>query len=486
MRRSRFVLALVIIGFLVYFPSLFGQFIWDDEDFITSNRYVHAMQVGKFFTENAIAGRGKSSDYYRPLQLTINALLYQIGGNTPWIYHLSSVLLHLGAAVCVYYLLLFILPGLPEVAWTGAVFFLVHPVQTEVVSYASGISDSLLVIFSCLALLAGLTRPTAIKSFAAAVIFFVLALLSKETGLLVIGLAVLIVAFSWSSQRRRRLPVIAAWTIIGLIYWWLRHTLFQFGDIARDWGNNPYAHRVMIRLATFAHSFFTYLSILIFPKDLFMERDMSITIAQSPLNLWVGLFIVTNAVILWLSRSRQLRLLWLAFILTLAPYTGIVLINGVFYEHFLYFPLVFFWAFVLTTLRRWLKHPAFITALTILIVALTVRSYLRQSDWIDNLRFYQQTLAHAPTSIRVINNLGMELANRGRFDQAISVYQYGLKLDQRTPQLYHNLANAYQALGKYQLAVQYYQRALRVDPRFSFSRQALDQLYRTQPALRHQ
>ena len=61
MRIKEYIVILVLVGFFAYLPSLFGTFILDDEDFVYANTYVQNMQLDKFWTENAIAGREKIS-----------------------------------------------------------------------------------------------------------------------------------------------------------------------------------------------------------------------------------------------------------------------------------------------------------------------------------------------------------------------------------------------------------------------------------------
>src|SRR5688572_18729078 len=89
------VVFLVIIGLATYFISLFGGFIWDDEDFVHQNRYVAEFQLDKFFTANVIEGRDKLSNYYRPLQLTLYGITHLIFGYKPFFFHLLAIVIHI-------------------------------------------------------------------------------------------------------------------------------------------------------------------------------------------------------------------------------------------------------------------------------------------------------------------------------------------------------------------------------------------------------
>ena len=100
-RLKELAVILIIIGFLAYLPSLFGGFVWDDEDFVYANTYVKEFQINKFWSENAIAGRGKNSNYYRPIQFSMYALIYKIAGPNPFVFHAVGIALHIAAAVLV-------------------------------------------------------------------------------------------------------------------------------------------------------------------------------------------------------------------------------------------------------------------------------------------------------------------------------------------------------------------------------------------------
>ena len=163
------------------------------------------------------------------------------------------------------------------------------------------------------------------------------------------------------------------------------------------------------------------------------------------------------------------------FYTAFAPYTGIFLINGIFYEHFLYLPLVFLFSFFIFSVNSF-KKPAIII-MVVIIVAFALRSYMRQWEWIDSVRFYSQTLEHAPNSVRVRNGLAIAYAEKGEYDQAIKEYKLAIQEDPTVPNMYHNLANVYLAQEKYQEAEKLYLQAIKVDPHFYYSYQSLISLY---------
>ena len=337
--------------------------------------------------------------------------------------------------------------------------------------------------------------------------FFILSLLSKELALILPGIIILMalslralrvnqkgeaiytnnkIATSSGSAETPRNDIlfVAIFATIALLYLISRFTFLQFSDIALFWKGNPYGEHFVTRLATFFQNFFVYLGLLIYPKDLFMERDFSVNIVTSLWNVWTYLFLALNASVIVIyvinKNKKSVRLFfffWIAFLISLIPYTGIFLLNGIFYEHYMYLPQIFFWAGVFTLIHKYLKKLRLLKVLMIvLLLLLLIRSYARQYEWIDSERFYRQTLSYAPKSVRIMNGLGMSLAEKRNCEEAIRIYKRASVLSPRTPNLYHNIANCYVSMQKTDEAEKYYLKALEADPSFSFSCIALQKM----------
>ncbi len=461
--KKPFVL-IALVGFLLYFPSLFGPFLWDDEDFVYANKYVESFQIDKFFTECATCGRGKLSNYFRPVPEIIYATTHTSFGFNPFWFHFVNILVHIGAAMAVFAFFKNLLERQVASqlgAFLISLFFLVHPVQTEAVSYISGLSDPLFVLFGLLALIY-FPKPKSL-------LFFALSLLSKESGLVFLPLLFLL------HPSKKIWP----YFLMATIYLWFHFTQINQFNVAAAWGNNLYRQSIVVRLLTFVKNLYTYIGLLLFPKDLFMERDYSIQIQTQILNPSLILSLVLFPTIFYLVRkSKTLAFCFLAFFISFLPYTGLVLINGIFYEHFLYLPLVFFFGFLVFTLSPFLHRRFIALAIVTALILLGLRNVARQFDWSEPVRFYSQTLVHAPQSLRIINGLGIAYADRGDLSNAIKTYQQGIALNPKVPNLYHNLANAYLASGELKLAEENYLKAIEVDENFFFSYQALVSLYR--------
>jgi tetratricopeptide (TPR) repeat protein len=105
-------------------------------------------------------------------------------------------------------------------------------------------------------------------------------------------------------------------------------------------------------------------------------------------------------------RHRELSFAILFFFVTLAPVSNVfLLIGSIMGERFLYLPSVGFFAAVVFGARlAWERAPRLrrplAAALAIVLVALAVRAYARNLDWLEERRFWRSAVEAAPGSYR--------------------------------------------------------------------------------------
>ncbi len=493
MIRKYAVAILAVVTIVLYIPSLFGQFVWDDEDFVYANQHVTEFNIGAFFTQSATSGRGKASNYYRPLQLMSYALDYRVAGTNPWLFHAINILWHVAAGVLWYVVLCRL--GVPwGLSFGASLVFLLHPLQTEAVSYVSGRSDMMFVTFLLLSFLFFQKKELRYGSLLS-LFFFVCALLSKESGLLALAFfpALTFITYGFSKNWRNALKRFVPHIIVALGYLLIRFTALEFLPAVQQWGDVPYAHSLIVRIATFFRNYFVYWSVLLAPVDLHMERDEStVHIISTLTSQWTLWFLLAQAMLIaflvWIYRTSRLYGCiaiggYIGMHAVLGFYSGVVLLNGIFYEHYLYSALPFACLLLGSGIAVMKPSAQKVTLMVLgvwLLVFGVVTTIRRQLDWINPVRFYEQTLAHAPRSSRIINGLGMAYAEEKNFKQALLTYQKGIALNPQIPNFYHNTANVYNDMGEYANAERYYLKALEADPKFYFSAQQLVQLYRAQ------
>lgn len=158
LKNNSGLLALLLVSFLIYAPSLSGDFVIDDIPQIKDNPYVRDFShIPGFFTKGVWANTAleiNTVPIYRPMHLMAELLNHAMWGDNPVGYHVFLLLLHL-ANTCLIYILIRKLSGSSAMAATiGAAIFALHPTRIESVAWLSGITDPLAAFFLLGALLA--------------------------------------------------------------------------------------------------------------------------------------------------------------------------------------------------------------------------------------------------------------------------------------------------------------------------------------------
>ena len=158
LRNNLGLVALLLIAFVIYSPSLSGDFVIDDIPFVRDNPYIRDIShVTRFFTkgvwENSVH-EINNEPLYRPMNLVPAMLNHALWGDNPVGYHVFLLLLHLANTCLVYALIRKVVKGSAMAATIGAAMFALHPAKVESVAWISGGIDPLVAFFLFAAMLA--------------------------------------------------------------------------------------------------------------------------------------------------------------------------------------------------------------------------------------------------------------------------------------------------------------------------------------------
>lgn len=154
---------LLFVCFLLYFPGLNGEFIFDDSLNIVINRQVHMQNLTWEEIRTALYS-GVASDVGRPLSQLSFALNHLATGLNPGYFKLTNVIIHLLTALALYFLTCQLLTlrsaqagpfRIPHkvLALIIAAAWTLHPLQVSTVLYVVQRMTQLSALFSVLALL---------------------------------------------------------------------------------------------------------------------------------------------------------------------------------------------------------------------------------------------------------------------------------------------------------------------------------------------
>lgn len=506
---------LIVIGFGLYAFNFHNSLFWDDDDWIVNNLSVHQFSwtnLKFIFSHDALAAIGLRSNYYRPFLFFTFLLNYIISGDQPFSYHLINNSLHIANAVIIFLLIDAYLKKRLAATIT-ALIFLIHPLQTEAVTYISGRGDPMLVFFMLLALVSFLfavglwpemKKPRfSLIYWGLSIFFLILAILSRETAFLFpVYLAIFLMAFVskdkfWPSFKK---SIIKSWPyfLVSLMYGISRLTILNFQNTLNFYQQaNIYANNLSYRIYTFLHVLVIYFKLIFIPTGLHMDREVLINTSLLQIEVWPSvliLLLILYLVIRDFNKTRLWFFAWGIFFVNLAPTSGIFPINGLLYEHWLYFSifgLAVLVGYYLDKIFDILKSNKKVFASRILIVILVIygsflcfQSVKRNIIWGKPIEFYESIIKYEPTSVRGLTNLATIYLDEGNIAQAKELLQKAVDIGDIQPQPYYDLANILRDQGDIAGAIALYKKSIEVSNHFPYAYQNLAIVYAKQGNLK--
>ncbi len=513
----KLIVLLFVIGFVTYASSFQNQFVWDDDHFFHQNIFTQNLShLREIFTSNTTAGAGVSSNYYRPITTVTFAIDHLIWGWNPIGLHFTNTLFHVVNGILLLLLLIRLQFGKLG-SFLLTIIFLIHPIQTEAVTYLSSRGDVFYTFFLLLSLhlftitlyKRSLTILISSKSIHLSqtfllflsIILFLLSILSKEGALTTVPIyAGIFWIFALQKKlslrelhKRYRNHFIALMLLvwITLVYFGMRLTILNFGSSLNYSGDqSAYATHLSLRLFTFLKTLVIYLYLLIIPYPLYLERSTSIV--TSVLNPWVlgSIGMIATTISLGIIELKRKHTCWIFFALiiifsNLLSVSGIIPMTGLLRENWLYMPMIGFYLiifvvgkmFFLPYLEKREKLFAIIFLLYCLIlISMTIQ---QNSHWKNKIAYFEHNLRFTNTA-RLHLNLGNAYIGKGDQDKALAHLRKAAQIEDNYPQTHYNIANIYVQKGKFDLAEKELLISLAIDPDYLYAYPVLLSIYEHQ------
>jgi|SaaInlStandDraft_4_1057021.scaffolds.fasta_scaffold03931_3 protein O-mannosyl-transferase len=468
---------LVILGIASYVIVLNGDFLVDDLDLIVENEQIKSLgNFFSFFTSSPIGGA--LSDLYRPLHTLMNALIYSLFELNPAPYHFVNILFHIANSYLVYKLLkVFKFSDIARLL--GALLFLLHPVQTESVAYVAGLPEPMgafFVLSGLLVFVAGIkSKKNFWKYLLASVGIFCLALLSKEAMVIFVPLSLLLVLYLWGGlnkkAKKKSLYGLGVFAVLACLYLYLKFTYLHFGgeeiELAKE---SIYTESLYLRLINFIYVLWDYMVLIVFPLDLFFIKPYSGVDTLFNLQGIVSVLgLLAGLVLAGLSYRKKkivfVGVLW--FLFAMIPYSGIVPLNAIYFEHWLYISILG-WIIPFIYLFDYFKKSQ--TKKNFLIISLAIlvlfmgRTIMRNYEWANLQGFYENEIEHDAPHLWFYYDLGSIYFESGKTTEAIEVFEKAINLFPDDASLHYNLAIVSIQLGDLEAAQNSAQKILTINP----------------------
>ncbi len=445
---ERTLLCLAVV--LAYSSVWPNQFLFDDKFIIVYNNFLkHWSSLPQLLTHQNFVGSGRTGGFYRPLPLLLYFFIYQAFGASTIAFHALNIALQ-SLNACLLHHFGVRAGSKKGAAFAAALLWAVHPLHTEAVTYMSAASELLWSTF-CLAGLIALLPDFAQRRSGAeqipgafaprrvnlALIFFALALCSKESAIVFPALAVTTLFFV-SKERAQAATYLKTWPLWmiagGYAALWVifMHTtgysMDQTGDA--DY-HQRYTANIINRILTSFATLPVYAGLIVWPEGLHMERRFPVFDTLLDWQAAAGALMVTLAFAqVWWGRAKRglalsFGLLW--FAVALSPATGIIFpVNALITERWMYLPLMGLLLGVTQTAAVIFEKKQNAARLLVCVIALALgtATFLQNRTWRNTETFYQNVEQNGGATMRLRDFLGLYYTEQHEFDKAAAQYRY--------------------------------------------------------------
>jgi tetratricopeptide (TPR) repeat protein len=494
--RYKLAVLLAVITLLVYANSLAAPFLFDDWLFIG---------------EDGIIRLAWKWDSWRYLNRAFATWTLQLnyewgGGFYPWKYRLANVVIHIAAGLTLFGLVrrTVLIVGVPtrsvsEESFAGAaglcrdasleradwlaaavaLLWLVHPLQTEAVTYVVQRYESLMGLFFLLTMYLAVRGSQSQQPrdwYIAAVVAATIGAACKE----VIAVVPLVMALydraflasTWREVWRKRWPLYVGLLLpVTFVLYSTRNLLI--GDEVTAAGFAMKDVTAWEYLRSQPGVILHYLRLVFWPDRLIL--DYGWPVADSPLAIYgLGAIIVALVVAsLWsMWRHPRIGFLAMAFFLILAPTSSIMPIKDLAFEHRMYLPLAAI-AVMAVLAAEWLlrrlplavggRGQVALVLVAVVAGSLGLRTVLRNRDYADDTAIWKQCIENNPLHPRPYRILA-DVFQKADPHLAIDFYHEALAKNPKVYWLWVDLGNAQLKRGRIEEAIAAYEKAVALEP----------------------
>ena len=471
-RHFTAVFLIVFFGILSYLTGLHAEFQFDDYETIVENPLIKHLDL------NILWDHYKSR-FLTNLSFTLNYL--GAGLDVFW-WRLTNIFIHILSALAVYHLtlLIFKTPKIKRYQWPDqeqyffalfcALIFLVHPVQTQAVTYIVQRSTCLAGFFYLTALYFYLKARLGEKSYLWAILFAFLGMLTKP---IIISLPVAVILceicfFHFEKKiDARRTAAIIFLALPPLIIALFLFPIYTWPDKIKMAGHT---FTQPAYLLTEFNVLVTYIRLLFLPVNQNLDYDYKIVHSffdfPTPLSFsFLAALIVAG--LFMLKKEPLLAFGILFFFITILPQSSFFPLPDVIFEHRLYLSCFGFAVFLCAALKKILKGDKPLkVVLSLIVLIFAFCTFGRNLLWSNSLAFVQDIVKKSPNKARPHNSLGFYYFRQKDYKEAEKEFLKALSLENNYFLAYYNLAMTYCETGRIPEARKMFRGLVRLYPGF--------------------
>lgn len=512
---------LSLITCLTYRPSLHYDFQFDDIANIPKSFYI---RHNTFWNQWFLGSRWISS--------WLNATLYGIGNFDPFYYRLANLIIHCINGCLVFFLVLKILQHARAksffnkhasgLAGMTCALFLLHPVQTQTVTY---ICQGQLEGLACMGMLAmALTflelcyTTSYIKKTTLCIALVCITAFSCSTKEIAIISPALLLLLDWffvaqgsrdCLKKRIVLHGLIFFVVVAIYAWYLKPSFFtSILSLNMQAKNNvgnviTQSAQEAIRPWPFFISQFKvimhYLWIFMWPFNISVEYDWKLCSSFfSPDCILPLMFLIGLALgifrMLYTNRTHVIAFGGLWFFICIAPRSSIIPSPELLVDYKTYTAsigwllilacgLLKLFEYILSLIKENYRSMFYsaqgrIAFSGLCIIPLCLMTAQRNHVWSSGAEFWMNVIQNAPEKARAYNNYAIELTQKhNRHQEAIAYFKKATRIDKSYADPWNNMAVCYMNLNDTDHAIQALRKSLSINPCYAEGYNNLGSLY---------
>lgn len=468
---------LAVLAAATYRHPVASPFLFDDHPAIVANPSIRDLgDLGAVLWPSLPGGVTTSG---RPIGNLSFAIDYALWGLDPGAFRLTNQVILCLSAFGLFALVRSILPLTPLgrarpqatdlAAIAIAAIWLVHPLQTSVVSSIVQRVESLCALFYLMTLLAFVRSLGSRRERLWQAVSVGACLLGMGTKEVMVTAPVMVFFFdrtflagsfaaAWRSRRGYYLSLAATWLLLAVLVASTggRGETAGLGTSVSPW----------IYILTQGEAILRYLGLTFWPTGLVFDYGVGAVESFGEAAWSVALVAGMVAATIWaLWRHPMVGFLGLWFFGILAPSSSVVPIaTQTMAEHRMHLALAAPVAAVALALARWVPMRLGVAVCCGLVVAAWLQTARRVQDYASEIAIWTDTVAKRPENGRARINLSIALADAQRFAEALGQLDAALVNDPMLTEAYYHRGRLLSQMGRTEAAVGEYQQAIRLQP----------------------
>ncbi len=479
------ILLISCLGLIVYSNTFFGSFHLDDFQLIVENSQIknihHFQNIWNYLPCRFLLYLSFALDY-QWYQLRV------LG------YHVENLIIHLVSALLVWWLVLLTFSTaamkIPDnkitadsglIALFAGLVFVVHPIQTEAVTYIAQRAASLVTLFYLVSLclyaksrLVSSSGRASLFYFLSSLVMAIMAMFTKEIAI-TLPLTILLYEISFLKVGKGLnwkyiTPFLLTIFVIPLAMLFFSSTkainFQEMNHAIKGSSEISSSHYVLTQLRVLV----TYIRLCFFPFHQNVDYDYPIfrNIFEVPvlLSLMFLMGILFWAKHLFLKyRILSFSIFW--FFLTLLPESSLFPIKDVIFEHRLYLPMPGYSIFLVAGLY-YLFGKNTIRSMVIMLIAIIVGyaalTYQRNKVWNNEFTLWDDAVQKSPHKERPYINRAKAYYDQGNVDRAMADYNRAIELNTDDELAYTDRGFLYTQQGNSAKAMSDFDKAIKINP----------------------